>query len=465
LRISCFWEISLSLSPRSGQHANALTESAKANPFCRRDPFAHIGVPNPIRFIDARPPVWLRWNTEMAKKLSTADILKAARAQSGQGGDPAAAAAQPPAEPAASAAPAEPGVAEPTAAPAAPAPTAAAPSAAPKSTKDILAAARAQTAGGAVAPQAKPPVPAAGAPKSTKDILAAARAQTAPGASAPSAATAKGTGDILAAARAQASKAPAAAAKPAGEKPVKAAPAKPAAPVAAAGARPSVQEMLKAAREGKTTAASAVVASAAAVKPALVEPVIPQKPVVAKKPPPAVEPRRGFLASMGGLVGVLFGTPFRTAWTTFTASLGIGGLATARFMMPNVLVEPPSKFKVGPPSDYPPASVATKWTAQYGVWLVHNEFNGKDLIYALQTVCTHLGCTPNWLEGERKFKCPCHGSGFYITGINFEGPAPRPLERMAIRLSEDGAIEVDKSRKFQQELGQWNDPASFVEVA
>jgi cytochrome b6-f complex iron-sulfur subunit len=36
---------------------------------------------------------------------------------------------------------------------------------------------------------------------------------------------------------------------------------------------------------------------------------------------------------------------------------------------------------------------------------------------------------------------------------------------MAIRLSEDGAIEVDKSRKFQQELGQWNDPASYVEVA
>jgi cytochrome b6-f complex iron-sulfur subunit len=221
--------------------------------------------------------------------------------------------------------------------------------------------------------------------------------------------------------------------------------------------------MLKAAREGKSAAAAP--ATVAGVKPAPVEPVIPQKPVVAKKPATAVEPRRGFLASMGGLFGVLFGTPFRTAWTTFTASLGLGGLATARFMMPNVLVEPPSKFKVGPPSDYPPASVATKWTAQYGVWLVHNEYNGKDLIYALQTVCTHLGCTPNWLEGERKFKCPCHGSGFYITGINFEGPAPRPLERMAIRLSEDGAIEVDKSRKFQQELGQWNDPASFVEVA
>jgi cytochrome b6-f complex iron-sulfur subunit len=77
-------------------------------------------------------------------------------------------------------------------------------------------------------------------------------------------------------------------------------------------------------------------------------------------------------------------------------------------------------------------------------------------------VCTHLGCTPNWLEGEQKFKCPCHGSGFYKDGINFEGPAPRPLERFAIRVSDDGQLEVDRSRKFQQELGQWEDPLSFV---
>jgi cytochrome b6-f complex iron-sulfur subunit len=75
-----------------------------------------------------------------------------------------------------------------------------------------------------------------------------------------------------------------------------------------------------------------------------------------------------------------------------------------------------------------------------------------------------LGCTPSWLEGERKFKCPCHGSGFYITGINFEGPAPRPLERAGIRLAEDGMLEVDKSVKFQEEMGQWNDPTSYFEV-
>jgi len=222
--------------------------------------------------------------------------------------------------------------------------------------------------------------------------------------------------------------------------------------------------MLKAAREGKAAGETGL------SKPAAPVLVVPQKPApVAKPAVVAGEPRRGFLAKLAaGLaacVWALFGTPFRAAWTSFAATSGVWGLATARFMMPNVLVEPPSKFKVGPSSDYPPAAVSTKWTAQYAVWIVHNEYKGKDIIYALQTVCTHLGCTPNWLEGERKFKCPCHGSGFYITGVNFEGPAPRPLERMAIRLAEDGTLEVDKSRKFQEELGQWEDPASFVEVA
>ena len=140
---------------------------------------------------------------------------------------------------------------------------------------------------------------------------------------------------------------------------------------------------------------------------------------------------------------MLFGSPFRLAWTAFAATMGLWRLGTARFMFPNILTEPPSKFKVGLPG-LSAGQVATKWTAQYGVWVVNNEYNGKDLIYALRTVCTHLGCTPNWLEGEQKFKCPCHGSGFYMTGINFEGPARGRSERIAIRLADDGQIEVDK---------------------
>jgi len=175
----------------------------------------------------------------------------------------------------------------------------------------------------------------------------------------------------------------------------------------------------------------------------------------------AGETRRGFL----GTVAATLASPFVIAWTALTASASFAGLGLARFMLPNVLTEPPSKFKIGPPTDYDLGTVATKWVAQFGIWIVHtDQYRGQNLIYALASVCTHLGCTPSWLEGERKFKCPCHGSGFYVTGINFEGPAPRPLERVGIRLAEDGMLEVDKSVKFQEEMGQWNDPSSFFEV-
>lgn len=195
------------------------------------------------------------------------------------------------------------------------------------------------------------------------------------------------------------------------------------------------------------------------VKAVLMPPPLPPRPTPAKK---EELPRRGFW----GTLAVMVATPFALAWTLFGLWSGLALLFTARFMLPNVLAEPPRKFKIGSPNDFDLGTVATKLVAAYGVWIVHtDQYQGKNMIYALASVCTHLGCTPSWLEGEQKFKCPCHGSGFYITGINFEGPAPRPLERVGLRLAEDGMLEVDKSLKFQEEMGQWNDANSFVEIA
>jgi cytochrome b6-f complex iron-sulfur subunit len=183
-------------------------------------------------------------------------------------------------------------------------------------------------------------------------------------------------------------------------------------------------------------------------------------PAAAAKAPAAEVERR---TAVGAVVAFLL-SPVFIAWSSFTTAFGAFGLGVARFMMPNVLVEPPTKFKIGPPNDYAPGTVSTKWQAQFNIWVVNGEVDGAQMIYALSTVCTHLGCTPNWLEGEQKFKCPCHGSGFYKNGVNFEGPAPRPLERVGIRLAEDGMLEVDKSVKFQKELGQWSNPSCFVGV-
>ena len=47
-------------------------------------------------------------------------------------------------------------------------------------------------------------------------------------------------------------------------------------------------------------------------------------------------------------------------------------------------------------------------------------------------------------------------------GLISRGRHRVPLERYAIKLADDGQLEVDKSRTFNQEMGQWSDAASFV---
>jgi cytochrome b6-f complex iron-sulfur subunit len=154
------------------------------------------------------------------------------------------------------------------------------------------------------------------------------------------------------------------------------------------------------------------------------------------------------------------------AWGAFSAASVAALAATGRFMFPNVLNEPPQQFKAGFPNEYG-MGVDERWKEKYGVWIVRTVEDIEQHVsgfYSLSVTCTHLGCTPNYLSAENKFKCPCHGSGFRTTGVNFEGPAPRPLERTRIVLAEDGQILVDKSRHFQRELGQWTDPEAFLKA-
>jgi cytochrome b6-f complex iron-sulfur subunit len=154
------------------------------------------------------------------------------------------------------------------------------------------------------------------------------------------------------------------------------------------------------------------------------------------------------------------------AWGAFSAASAAALAATGRFMFPNVLNEPPQQFKVGFPADFG-MGVDERFKESNGVWIVRTVDDIEQHasgFYVLNTTCTHLGCTPNYLAAEAKFKCPCHGSGFRTTGVNFEGPAPRPLERNRIVLAEDGQILIDKARKFQRELGQWIDPEAFLRI-
>ncbi len=132
----------------------------------------------------------------------------------------------------------------------------------------------------------------------------------------------------------------------------------------------------------------------------------------------------------------------KAAWSGIAAVLLASAAAFARFFYPRVLFEPPTRVKVGKPSEFLPGTVDTRFKDKHGVWIVRNEGNR---IIAISTVCTHLGCTPNWIESRNKFKCPCHGSGFLRNGVNVEGPAPRPLDRYKIALGDDEQILIDKS--------------------
>ena len=351
------------------------------------------------------------------KKMSVAEILAAARSADGKGGaaEPAPA-AEAPAVPVA-----EPDAGEPAAkpAPAAAKPAAAKPAAAGgrPSVAEIMAMARAKKA--AEAPAAAKPAAPKAAPAAKPAAAAAKPAAVKDG---PKTGVQRDTASILAAARA-------------GAKP---------GPVSKAEAPPRPAPRPK-----------PVVEKAAAV--AAPTPVRPVKPEPKAKKAGEEEDRRGFLQ-------IALGSFMAMGFTALSVTGGLFTLGLARYLFPNVLAEPPSKFKVGFKDGFPSGKVETKFVAQYGVWVVNSEFQGQQQIYALKTVCTHLGCTPSWLEAEQKFKCPCHGSGFYKDGVNFEGPAPRPLERYAIRTADDGQLEIDKSRAFQEELGQWADPESFVTV-
>lgn len=204
--------------------------------------------------------------------------------------------------------------------------------------------------------------------------------------------------------------------------------------------------------EGKSQEAS---------KPA--EPVKKSEPAkpTAQTPPPAQAPAKPAAAAGGAEVTRRsFISWLAVGWIAFGTGAAAAVTAFVRYLFPNVLFEPPTSFKAGYPDSYLVGAVDERWKNKYGVWVVRN----KKGFYALSTICTHLGCIPNWLKAEKKFKCACHGSGFYKNGVNFEGPAPRPLERFKISLADDGQILIDKSKIFQKEKGQWNDPDSFLKV-
>ena len=147
------------------------------------------------------------------------------------------------------------------------------------------------------------------------------------------------------------------------------------------------------------------------------------------------------------------------SWIALAAGAsGLLGLVF-RYTFPNVRFEPDLEFRIGFLDDFK-EGVDETYKKTNGVWVVRAE--GK--LFALSNICTHLGCIPNWTPTTQTFECPCHGSGYYISGINFKGPAPRPLERYQIKKNADGSLSVNKGKVYRYEKGQWGLVGSEIQA-
>jgi cytochrome b6-f complex iron-sulfur subunit len=170
-------------------------------------------------------------------------------------------------------------------------------------------------------------------------------------------------------------------------------------------------------------------------------------------------------AAAAGVAGTLPSTEIdrrrrRFVWVMVTGFLTAWFLAFFRFFLPRTLFEPNTVFKIGYPSEFA-LGVDTKFQQKYRIWVDRT----PDRLFVIYARCTHLGCTPDWKPSENKFKCPCHGSGYDNEGINFEGPAPRPMDRAHLELAPDGQILVDTAKLYSWPKGQpthFNDPGAFL---
>ncbi|HEY8756688.1 MAG TPA: hypothetical protein VIN65_10120 [Candidatus Dormibacteraeota bacterium] len=168
--------------------------------------------------------------------------------------------------------------------------------------------------------------------------------------------------------------------------------------------------------------------------------------------------RRQFLLLVGA-VGALGATLF-------------GGIELLKFMFPAATLESPPQFKTGFTVDDLTGNGTLKVNVLSETANRVTVVLDSTGIYAVYLVCTHLGCTPNYVgdvtsgtgvtdtsptvarhytaEGaaistRNGWACPCHGSRYYIDSTNFYGPAPRPMDWVDIQIAPDKFFVVNRA--------------------
>jgi len=151
----------------------------------------------------------------------------------------------------------------------------------------------------------------------------------------------------------------------------------------------------------------------------------------------------------------------RLIWTCIGGYLGVNLLMFLRYFFPRALFEPPTVFAAGYVSDYG-LGVDQRFLQSERCWVVREP--GR--LFVIFAQCTHLGCTPDWIQSQNIFHCPCHGSEYDSEGVNFAGPAPRPMDRCHIILDPSNQLVVDTSQRYIMDpaagTNQFNDPGAFI---
>ncbi|HZU22200.1 MAG TPA: Rieske 2Fe-2S domain-containing protein [Terriglobales bacterium] len=235
-----------------------------------------------------------------------------------------------------------------------------------------------------------------------------------------------------------------------------------AAVAASMGAAPAAAAQAPAAAKAATASAAPAARPVVGTGPALTRTGVATKYVGSPAVGTSQAAAAGGVATQGQIGLDIDRTRRRLVWSCVAAFLAAWLLAFFRFFLPRTIFEPNTVFKIGYPSDYA-IGVDTKFQQKFRIWVDRT----PDRLFVIYARCTHLGCTPDWKPAENKFKCPCHGSGYDSEGINFEGPAPRPMDRAKVSLDPTGQIVVDTSKLYQQPKGQptqFNDQGAFINL-
>ena len=139
---------------------------------------------------------------------------------------------------------------------------------------------------------------------------------------------------------------------------------------------------------------------------------------------PEAMPRRDFL----GLA----------AWWSVAAALLFAFFGAMRLPKAAVLPSPSKKFKVSLPASLGSGQAYIPMGRAVAVYKEGNQ------VYAISTICTHLGCIVK--ATEIGFDCPCHGSRFAKYGSVLKGPAPKALPWLEVKHTGGDNFLIDEGK-------------------